>query len=177
MDPHHRYLYHHRAYSRRHSSNLRGVDGPTIVYDYKNRYTRDDDHDDRRQQQQQYDLDADDDFRQLSAGNYTYTASVTIRVTPHDDFLISWGVLWGAFVVLTLYAAYQAAQEHKILVARRQSDDNEQVMMGGMAGDGESVSTADETRAMVRDTRLLGPDILSSLYRGVFFRSHTALLF
>jgi hypothetical protein len=147
---HHRDLS-HRSYSR-HSSNLRGVDGPTIVYDYKNRYTPDDDHHyDRRHQDQQKQYDADDDdFRQLSAGNYTYTASVTIRVTPHDDFLISWGVLWGAFVLLSLYGAYQAYQEHKILVARRQSDDAEQVMMGGMAGDGESVSTADETRALVR---------------------------
>jgi hypothetical protein len=78
--------------------------------------------------------------------SYTITTSVTIRVTPKEDHFVSWGILWGFFVLGSVVAFYQVIREQKIMANRRvQSEDGEQVNT-----DGESVSTADITRSMVR---------------------------
>jgi hypothetical protein len=77
--------------------------------------------------------------------SYTITTSVTIRVTPKEDHFVSWGILWGFFVLGSVVAFYQVIREQRIMANRRvQSDDGEQVNT-----DGESVSTADITRSMV----------------------------
>lgn len=85
--------------------------------------------------------------------NYSITTSVTIRVTPHDDYLVSWGVLWAFFVLATIVATYQVQREQRILNSRRQVDDVEQA--AGMTGDGEVVSTADVTRGLVSPAKSL----------------------
>lgn len=78
-------------------------------------------------------------------GNYSITTSVTIRVTPRQDYMVSWGILWSLFVMATTVAAVQCWQEQRVLAERRRSDDVEH--MPGT--DGEGVSTADATRGMV----------------------------
>jgi hypothetical protein len=83
--------------------------------------------------------------------NYTdtITTSVTIRVTPGpNDFLVSWTILWAAFVILSMVATWQVIKENRILASRRQAEDVEQAPVGD--GEGEGVSTADITRSMVR---------------------------
>ena len=79
-------------------------------------------------------------------GNYSITTSVTIRVTPRQDYMVSWGILWGLFLVATTVAAVQCVQEQRVLAERRRSDDVEHTP----GTDGEGVSTADATRGMVR---------------------------
>jgi hypothetical protein len=153
------------------SSSSSSRHDPTFAYDYKyhssRRYDDDDDYYRQRSSISQQstgvfdggDDNDDDEYRQLTAGNYTYTASVTIRVTPHDDYLVSWGILWGLFVLASGYALYQVLRERRVLQARRQGDENgglsgdpSMMAMGGLStGDGEGVSTADETRALVRE--------------------------
>ncbi|CAB9528528.1 expressed unknown protein [Seminavis robusta] len=78
--------------------------------------------------------------------NSTITTSVSIRVTPVDDFLVSWSVLWGCFVLTSIVAAYQVWADHKITSNRQDDIENGR---GGMSGD-EGVSTADVTRSMFR---------------------------
>jgi hypothetical protein len=91
------------------------------------------------------------ELRYHDYSNYTdsITTSVTIRVTPGpEDFLVSWGILWCGFVILSLVATWQVLRENRLLSSRRQADDVEQAPGGD--GDGEGVSTADITRSMVR---------------------------
>ena len=78
-------------------------------------------------------------------GNYSITTSVTIRVTPREDYLASWGILWALFLVATLVAAAQSFKEQRIMEERRRVDDVERTP----STDGEGVSTADATRGMV----------------------------
>lgn len=98
-------------------------------------------------------------YSSYSEENHTITTSVSIRVTPIQDHLVSWGVLWAGFMVALLVAAWQVVKENRILAARRAAaghvigDHHRHGRTGGAAtavGDGESVSTADVTRSMVR---------------------------
>lgn len=82
--------------------------------------------------------------------NSTITTSVSIRVTPSEDFLVSWSFLWAGFVLTSLVAAYQVWKDHKLVVASR-ADDIENGR-GGAPGD-EGASSADVTRSMVRSTK------------------------
>ena len=72
--------------------------------------------------------------------HYSVTSTVTIRVTPKEDFLVSWGVLWSGFLLASIAAAWQVWKENKILKARREADVEQA---------SEGVSTADITRSMV----------------------------
>jgi hypothetical protein len=74
--------------------------------------------------------------------NYTdsITTSVTIRVTPGpDDFLVSWTILWAAFVILSMVATWQVIKENRLLASRRQAEDR-----AGSGGDGEEKASARE---------------------------------
>lgn len=82
--------------------------------------------------------------------NHTITTSVTIRVTPIQDHFVPWGILWAGFVVASAIAAWQAVREHQILALRRAAVDNGGPTGASVVGDGESVSSADITRCMVR---------------------------
>ena len=73
--------------------------------------------------------------------NYTITTSVSIRVTPKNDHLISWGILWFLFVVASGFAAYQVHLERQQILRVRRSETD---------GDAPTISTADLTRSMVR---------------------------
>lgn len=88
--------------------------------------------------------------------NYSITTSVTIRVTPRDDYLVSWGILWGLFVMASIVAAVQSRQEQLILAERKRGEEVETTPAGTMmmmTTDGEGVSTADVTRFMVCKVR------------------------
>ena len=77
--------------------------------------------------------------------NSTTTLSVTIRVTPNEDYLISWGILWACFILTSCLAAYQVWRDHKITQSR-----NEDIEAGSPAATAdEGMSTADVTRTMV----------------------------
>lgn len=82
--------------------------------------------------------------------NSTITTSVSIRVTPSQDFLVSWAFLWAGFVLTSLVAAYQVWRDQKLLAASR-ADDIENGRSGA-PGD-EGASSADVTRSMVRSTK------------------------
>ena len=94
--------------------------------------------------------------------NYTITSSVSIRVTPLHDHLISWGILWGCFVVASAFGTFQAVRENRIMASRRtQVDDGDQVA----GGDAESVSTADITRSIVGEPeRVISVSFLGRLF-------------
>ena len=112
-------------------------------------------------------------------GTYTMTTSVAIRVTPVDDYFVSWGILWCGFVLASCLAAWQCYIEYTHSSKRRQKVvADEESVVGDLAGimstekrrrrqqqqrqrhdteggtvDGEhhSESTADITRYMVRN--------------------------
>ena len=73
---------------------------------------------------------------------HTVTEEVTVT-TPiqeqHDDNLVSWGILWGGYLIAAIACAYQVVLDRK---AARTLADIEQ-------GTGEA-SSGDTTRAMVR---------------------------
>ena len=73
--------------------------------------------------------------------HYSVTSTVTIRVTPKEDYLISWGILWSGFLLASIIAAWQVWKEYKMLKARREADVEQAA---------EGVSSADITRSMVR---------------------------
>jgi hypothetical protein len=79
-------------------------------------------------------------------GNYSITTSVTMRVTPHTDYMLSWAVLWGCFVMASAAAAVQSCREQRVLSDRRKVDDVENTPS---RTDGEGVSSADATRGLV----------------------------
>ena len=129
--------------------------------------------------------------------DHSITTSVSIRVTPVENYYVSWGILWSAFVIASIVATWQVHREHRIFHLRRlagkntttatartttsskknnnstsstslvgsstnnnndngDTDDdmnnsnNKQSVNVTTMGDGESVSTADLTRSMVR---------------------------
>lgn len=125
--------------------------------------------------------------------DHSITTSVSIRVTPVENYYVSWGILWSAFVIASIVATWQVYREHRIFHLRRlagkntitatartatsskknnnatsstslvgssndngDADDdmntsnNKQSVNVTTMGDGESVSTADLTRSMVR---------------------------
>jgi hypothetical protein len=71
--------------------------------------------------------------------DYSMTTSVTIRVTPRNDYLASWAALWALFLLTTCVAAIQVRREQRSLQERRDDVAHE-----------EAVSSADETRGIVR---------------------------
>lgn len=77
--------------------------------------------------------------------NSTITTSVSIRVTPAEDFLVSWAILWAGFVVTSAVATYQVWKDQKLLASRADDIENGR---GGVQGD-EGVSSADKTRSLV----------------------------
>jgi hypothetical protein len=74
--------------------------------------------------------------------NITITSTVTIRVTPKDDFLVSWAILWAGFVIASLVATWQVWKESRSLSTRRGQTEEEQATDG--------VSTADVARSIFR---------------------------
>ena len=86
--------------------------------------------------------------------NSTITTSVSIRVTPGEDFLVSWGVLWAGFILTSFVAAYQVWKDQKLLSSRADDIENGR---GGVPGD-EGVSSADMTRSMVSNPYPLHPN-------------------
>lgn len=93
--------------------------------------------------------------------NHTITTSVSIRVTPVEDYLVSWSILWSCFVVASIIAAWQVYREHRIFKLRnaasgsRPGHEDESAVDVALA-DGESVSTADLTRSLVRCSGVIG---------------------
>lgn len=77
------------------------------------------------------------------SSNSTFTSTVVIRVTPKDDFLVSWGILWLCFVLTALVALWQVLKERRIMPQKRHQS--------GDAADhqAEEISTADGTRSQV----------------------------
>eukprot|EP00526_Cylindrotheca_closterium_P016997 CAMPEP_0113628550 /NCGR_PEP_ID=MMETSP0017_2-20120614/14794_1 /TAXON_ID=2856 /ORGANISM="Cylindrotheca closterium" /LENGTH=315 /DNA_ID=CAMNT_0000538861 /DNA_START=351 /DNA_END=1298 /DNA_ORIENTATION=+ /assembly_acc=CAM_ASM_000147 len=75
------------------------------------------------------------------------TTSVTIRVTPAHYYLVSWSILWAGFLLAILVASIQVHIENKWLQTRRQD-----IEQGDAApsGDGEAVSSADQSRSRFR---------------------------
>lgn len=88
--------------------------------------------------------------------NHTITTSVSIRVTPLEDYLVSWTILWSCFVIASIIAAWQVYREHRIFklrraaVGSRMGHEDEAGHVDVALADGESVSTADLTRSLVR---------------------------
>ena len=80
-------------------------------------------------------------IRSHDINSTTITSTVHIRVTPRDDFIVSWSILWGAFFVASILLAWQVFREHRILKAREASD---------VEHAADAVSTADRTRCTVR---------------------------
>ena len=75
------------------------------------------------------------------------TSTVIIRVTPRDDYIISWMILWAAFFFASVLAALQVYKEQRIMRVRAAED----IEHGGA----EAVSSADRTRCTV--CRLVHP--------------------
>ena len=91
--------------------------------------------------------DDDDDYFARPYHNSTLQSIVSIRVTPSEDFIVTWTVLWSGFVLTSILAAYQVWKDNKN-IASRTAEDIEHGR-GGSPGD-EGVSSADLTRSMVR---------------------------
>jgi hypothetical protein len=81
-------------------------------------------------------------------GNSSITTSVTIRVTPEQYYLVSWGFLWVGFFLAICFASFQVHREYKWIASRSRAD-IEQAGLG--SGDGEAISSADITRSMVSE--------------------------
>ena len=77
-----------------------------------------------------------------SSAKTTITSTVVIRVTPKDDYLVSWGILWGSFFAAALLSLWQVWKEYKLLSERRHTVD-------GADHQADEVSTADITRSNV----------------------------
>jgi hypothetical protein len=119
-----------------------------------------------RQQQQQHHHHYNHSHRPYhDYANYTIKTSVTIRVTPYEDYFVSWYILWGSFLFVSFVALWQVLKERKIHMQRTQIDDAER--SSGLAGDVEGFSTADITRVIVRrsDLSALSERLLSSCPR------------
>lgn len=108
--------------------------------------------------------DDDDDYSYLrtlrdDSRRYDNTTSITstvsIRVTPREDYYFSWSFLWIGFLLASVIAAWQVYREQRIINARIAAD----IENGGA----EVVSSADRTRCTFR--RLL---LLAMLSRLIF---------
>jgi hypothetical protein len=73
--------------------------------------------------------------------NATITTTVTIRVTPRDNFLTSWGILAGLLLAAIVLAAWQVYTERQIGQRRGSVNDLDRIV--------ESSSTAEWTRCVV----------------------------
>lgn len=95
-----------------------------------------------------YDDDDDDDglwSRSRHDYNQTIiTSTVTIRVTPREDFLVSWGCLSALLLCAIVWAAWQVYRERKIDVAPTRPTPNDRLPII------ESASSAEVTRCVVR---------------------------
>jgi hypothetical protein len=97
-----------------------------------------------------------------SSSDHSITTSVSIRVTPLENYFVSWGILWSGFVIASIIASWQVYREQRIFHLRHAAgkitsnatsildDDNNNGAVDVALGDSESVSTADLTRSMVR---------------------------
>jgi hypothetical protein len=104
--------------------------------------------------------------------NYTVVHTVHIRVTPMNDYFVSWYILWACFVVTSLIAAWQVAVEYRRLRSAGYYNHNNDMIssnhghpnstnsdhhpVGGGAHSyaGSTVSIAEVTRCMVRSLSL-----------------------
>jgi hypothetical protein len=73
--------------------------------------------------------------------NATITSTVTIRVTPRDNFLTSWGILAGLLLAAIALAAWQVYTERQIGRRRGSVNDLDRLV--------DSSSTAEWTRCVV----------------------------
>lgn len=73
--------------------------------------------------------------------NNTITSTVFIRVTPHYNYFVSWGILYGMFFFTALGAGYQVYLEFRMLHRRKHSGDVDRNL--------EGVSDADRSRVAV----------------------------
>jgi hypothetical protein len=111
--------------------------------------------------------------------NYTIKTSVLLRVTPVDNYFLSWGILWGCFVAASVMAFWQVLRERKGLTHRTQVDDVEHASAG--TRDGEAVSSAEKTRIMVRfhqmrESLQLPPGVLTCAHSFPHFKFRRLLL-
>ena len=107
--------------------------------------------------------DDDDDDRLWSRTHHDYnqtiiTSTVTIRVTPRDDFLVSWGCLCVLLVCAIAWAAGQVYKERTIDI-RSSLSTTPRASPSGSSTDSErialeSASTAEVTRCVVSCGRL-----------------------
>ena len=51
--------------------------------------------------------------------DHSIVTSVSIRVTPIENYYVSWGILWSAFVITSIVATWQVYREHRIFHLRR----------------------------------------------------------
>jgi hypothetical protein len=51
--------------------------------------------------------------------DHSIITSVSIRVTPIENYYVSWGILWSAFVITSIVATWQVYREHRIFHLRR----------------------------------------------------------
>jgi len=89
--------------------------------------------------------------------NSTIHTSVSIRVTPQNDYLVSWSILWTGFVFTTIVAAYQVYRDQKLLASRTTDD----------------VSSADKMRSMVRCLSLYGHWFVMHFLLQIFAQMYT----
>lgn len=102
---------------------------------------------------EKYNLDDDDDDDFWSRSHYNQTvitSTVTIRVTPHDDYLVSWGILSACLILAIGWASWQVYVERKIDQVRSSATSSK----GGSPvidsdRTAESASTAEVTRCVV----------------------------
>jgi hypothetical protein len=135
-------------------------------YTDNNRYLREFSHTGTNHTKQHYTYQ----YMSYSESNtdHSITTSVSIRVTPLENYFVSWGILWSGFVIASFVASWQIYREQRIFHLRHTAgkltrtntasisrnstntyDDN-QGAVDVTLGDNESVSTADLTRSMVR---------------------------
>lgn len=79
------------------------------------------------------------------------TSTVTIRVTPHDDFLVSWSILSGLLLLVIAWASWQVYLERKI-DKRSPTSSSGSAVIDSDRNDSESSSTAEVTRCVVSHT-------------------------
>jgi len=84
--------------------------------------------------------------------NISISTSVTIRVTPYEDYFLSWGILWLLLLFVTIFGFVQVLQERRILDPHSTADDIEQP---SPVADPDSFSTADRIRCIVRSVSSL----------------------
>jgi hypothetical protein len=71
-----------------------------------------------------YDIEEDDDY--YTYNNNTYTTSVSIRVTPIENYYTSWGILFACFAVASCFALYQLLYKERMSKQQQQDGDHQQ---------------------------------------------------